>query len=273
MRPVLAIALFTMKAARRDWAVVSIAILAPLAVAAAYLLAMFSFGEKARTVLDMGAATATLAGFLLVSLAASLSIPEDRERRRTQFLLSKPVGRSEYLFGRALGVVGAVTLAGLPAALATIVAHHLAIADDLNRSPAALFSGALWEAWGRPGLGMALSVLAASWLQAACLAAFATASALFVPRAAFLPVAAGGFVLGNLVDFLMASAPDGVPRLVARAAALPIPPLSRIEILGQAVRAHGVPWEALGAASLEALLFCAFALAVASVRLSRMDLE
>lgn len=322
MSPAVPIARFTARAARRDPAVLAIGAFAPLAVMLSGPLTLFAFGGRARSVLDMGAATMALAGLLLAALSASLSIPEDREKRRIHFLLSKPVGRAEYLFGRFLGVLLVVGLAEALLALDVVAARLLARSPS-GGVPTGSLAAVAWVAGGAlaaaavavaslsaegpggpllraalvgtavkaagaagiAGFGLAegaaprgdaaaaAAVASAAALQAASLAAFATAAAVFVPRAAFLPAAAAGFFAGNLHDFVAGAAPAGLSRMLARAALLPVPPLSRLEILSRAERVRGVPWEALGTGALEAALFTAFALALAAWRIRVMEIE
>jgi len=74
-------------------------------------LTMFTLMEGTKMTKDMGLATMFLAGVLLAAFGASNVVSEEIENHTALTVMSKPVGRFEFVIGKYLGVLGAVTAA------------------------------------------------------------------------------------------------------------------------------------------------------------------
>jgi ABC-2 type transport system permease protein len=72
---------------------------------------MFSMSENTTLVKEMGLATVQLAGLLIAALSASASVSREIESRTAATVLSKPVGRLEFILGKYAGLVLAVGVA------------------------------------------------------------------------------------------------------------------------------------------------------------------
>ena len=88
-------------------------------------LTMFTLMEGPKMMKDMGLATMFLAGVLLAAFAASNVVSEEIENHTALTVMSKPVGRFEFIIGKYLGVLGAVTVAFYLMALSLILAVAL----------------------------------------------------------------------------------------------------------------------------------------------------
>ncbi len=72
---------------------------------------MFSLSENTKLVKEMSLATVQLAGLLIAALSASASVSREIESRTATTVLSKPVGRIEFVLGKYVGLVLALAVA------------------------------------------------------------------------------------------------------------------------------------------------------------------
>jgi len=91
------------------YAIVLAAALALLALAPAFT--MFSLSENTKLVKEMSLATVQLAGLLIAALSASASVSREIESRTATTVLSKPVGRLEFILGKYIGLLLALAVA------------------------------------------------------------------------------------------------------------------------------------------------------------------
>ena len=73
-------------------------------------LTMFTLMQGTKMVKDMGLATMFLAGVLLAAFGTSNVVSEEIENHTALTVMSKPVGRFEFVLGKYLGVLGAMAL-------------------------------------------------------------------------------------------------------------------------------------------------------------------
>jgi hypothetical protein len=74
-------------------------------------ITMFTLQQSKKLVTDMGLATVLLAGLLVAAFTASNVISQEIENRTVLTVISKAVGRMEFIFGKFLGVVGGIVVA------------------------------------------------------------------------------------------------------------------------------------------------------------------
>ena len=91
------------------YGIVLAAALALLALAPAFT--MFSLSENTKLVKEMSLATVQLAGLLIAALSASASVTREIESRTAATVLSKPVGRLEFILGKYVGLLLALVVA------------------------------------------------------------------------------------------------------------------------------------------------------------------
>ena len=68
-------------------------------------ITMFTLNNSPRLIKDMGLATIMLAGMLMAAFSASKVVSEEIENRTVLGVISKPVGRMEFILGKFLGVI------------------------------------------------------------------------------------------------------------------------------------------------------------------------
>ncbi len=107
----LTIALATAKEAIRQPAFFVLAAIAGFWLIASIFVAYFTFGEDIKMYKDTGLTTISFACLLLALLTASSTVAEEIEGKTAITLLSKPINRRQFIFGKFLGIeFGVATL-------------------------------------------------------------------------------------------------------------------------------------------------------------------
>ncbi len=147
----LTIALATAKEAIRQPAFFVLAAIAGFWLIASIFIAYFTFGEDIKMYKDTGLTTISFACLLLALLTASSTVAEEIEGKTAITLLSKPINRRQFIFGKFLGIeFGVATLfVFLGALFALGVAYKYSY--DLRESADDGWSGQADRA-GPPGL-------------------------------------------------------------------------------------------------------------------------
>jgi len=105
-----------------------------LAVAAAMialspLVAMFTLMESVKLVQDMGLSTILLSGLLLAVLSASTVVTEEVRGRTAQMVVSRPVGRGEFVVGKFLGLLAAQAVSCVLLAIVLTLTVRVGVKD------------------------------------------------------------------------------------------------------------------------------------------------
>jgi len=113
-------------------------------------IAMFTFVDSTKLVLDMGLATILLAGLFLGVLCSATVVNREIEGRTALTVLSKPVSRESFVLGKFLGLALAVTVAVYILGIVLMLTYRFGVKD------------AVWIEldWGVVA-GMSLAVLGA----------------------------------------------------------------------------------------------------------------
>jgi len=251
MKPILAIAVHTLREALRAQVLYVIAGSGLLLTGGALLLAPIALGQIDRIVLDLGLSGMSLAGLLVLTLLGTTLLAREMERRTTDVLLSKPIRRLDYLLGKYLGFLLALTL------LVVAETGFLFLALEI---------AAGHVAW-RPLLGAGM-ILAELGVLAALLLFFASFAGPMV--GAFFLIST--YVVGHL-------APDLIE--VAERAHLPflrwiyfaVPNLASLDVRPEVV--HGLPLDPgrIALALAHAGSYAAAALALAVLVFNRRELR
>jgi len=104
--------------------------LALLALAPAFT--MFTMSESTKLVKEMGLATVQLAGLLIAALAASASVSREIESRTATTVLSKPVGRIEFVLGKFAGLMLALLVASFLLTVTLLLAGRHGTLDTVR---------------------------------------------------------------------------------------------------------------------------------------------
>jgi ABC-type transport system involved in multi-copper enzyme maturation permease subunit len=101
--PALTIARYTIKGYIKERVLLVVLIFALLLMVSSYVLAPLAVGAQQKIIVDIGLASISVFGVLLVILIAAGSYSREREKGILPNILSKPVGRVDFILGKFLG--------------------------------------------------------------------------------------------------------------------------------------------------------------------------
>jgi len=104
MNRVFAVAGGTFRESVRDRLFYLVGFFGIILVGATMVLSPLTVGAQAKIVADVGLAAMALLGLLVVLLVGANMVRKEMERRTITTILTKPVGRGEYLLGKYLGL-------------------------------------------------------------------------------------------------------------------------------------------------------------------------
>lgn len=107
------IAAITLKEGIRNRAFYGISILALLLLGANLLISGMIMREVGKVAVDMALSTVSLSGLLLVLFVGINLMAKDLDRRTIYMVLSRPVSRSQYIFGKFFGMALLIMIAML----------------------------------------------------------------------------------------------------------------------------------------------------------------
>jgi ABC-type transport system involved in multi-copper enzyme maturation permease subunit len=105
---ILAIARNTFREAVRDRVFALVAVFGLLLVSSSIILSPLTIGAQQKLVADIGLASISVFSVLVVLFVGSGLVSKEVDRRTIMTILSKPVSRFEYLFGKYLGLLGTI---------------------------------------------------------------------------------------------------------------------------------------------------------------------
>lgn len=111
MSVILAIAMNTFRENRRDRVLYVLVIFAALMILAGVVVSELSPFEQPKILLDLGQAAMLLVGALIAIFLGIGLVSKEIERRTVYVIVSKPVGRTQFLLGKVLGLVITLTAA------------------------------------------------------------------------------------------------------------------------------------------------------------------
>ena len=193
-----------------------------LTFAAAVLLSktltLFSFYQELNMVREMGIATLTFWGFIIVVITPDIVVTQELEDRTAVTLLSKPLRRTDFLLGKYVGIVmslipGMIVLAGvLFLTLWLMSSDQLPVrdrdvAENLKQgiSPFMTQGSAIWKHFVLRQGGVVLEGALLSFLQCSILAALAVSFSAFFPTVVSVAATTLVFTLGNISSYMLAS--------------------------------------------------------------------
>ena len=182
------------------------------------MLTLFSFHQEMNMVREMGMATLTFWGFIIIAVTSGIVVTQELEDRTAVTLMSKPIRRSDFLLGKFLGMwlailPGLFVLAGvLLITLWMMASPHLhlydrEIAEGLKNgvSPFRTTWAAIWSQFilGQGGIVFQGAMLSA--FQSAILAALSVSFSAFFPNVVAVAATTLVFILANISSYMVAS--------------------------------------------------------------------
>jgi ABC-type transport system involved in multi-copper enzyme maturation permease subunit len=229
-----------------------------------------TMGEDIKMLKDEGLTLIMVLSILLALWTASLSIADEIEGRTALMVLSKPVGRRQFILGKFLGIL-------VPVAMMFIVLGALFLCsvsykvsyDARERSEAEPVVEACNEEIIQVAPGLALA-----FMETVVLAAISVAISTRLPMLANLIICAAIYILGHLVPILANSAVGQIEYVsfVASLLAAVLPVLDHFNISASISTGQTIPMAYLGWAGLYCVIYSAVAMLFALFLFEDRDL-
>jgi len=264
------------------------------ALAVTLRLPLFTFGSDTDMYKDLGLSFVLVFVLLMALLASATSVASEVEDRTAQTVLSKALGRGQFVVGKYLGVMAAVVAAVAVLGAVFLAAVYYRVRLDAGVLERAYTHGGIGsevEAFRQKQFAQALTVtpgLALAVLQVGVLAAVATAVSTRLTAAASVGASLGVFLVGHLTVFLEAGLRGSsfVGRLARQGVMAAAPFLEIFNLNEKLSHAMLTPlaagstgaaewravWEYVGWSGLYALAYVAFALGVGVLLFRRRSL-
>jgi len=189
-----------------------------LAIFGSKFLTLFSFYQEINMVREMGLATITFWGFIIIVVTSGLVVTQELEDRTAVTLLSKPIQRTDFLLGKFAGLVvslipGMIVLAGVLFLTLWMMAvpkmpfhdRDLVKAFDSGQSPFVAALEITWQQFVMKQSGVVLEGALLSFFQTSILAAAAVSFSAFFPNVVSVAATTFVFIIGNVSSYMLAS--------------------------------------------------------------------
>lgn len=238
------------------------------------LLSLFvpynTFGEDIKVLKDSGLTLVMVLAIMLALWTASVSIAEEIEGRTALTLLSKPIGRRQFVIGKFFGILapvallfvilGALFLGGVSYKLTYEAREHAQNPPTVEQCREEMFSIV-------PGMVLA-------FLETVVLAAISVAISTRLPMMANLLICFSIYAAGHLVPLLVQSSVGRfeIVRFVGQFLAVVLPVLENFNIQAAVATGQQVPASYLGWAFVYSGLYSTFAILAALFLFEDRDL-
>ncbi|MFO0177117.1 MAG: ABC transporter permease [Planctomyces sp.] len=255
------IARATTKEAIRQPLFLLLLVLSALVLIVNSIVPFFTFEDEGKMLTECGLATLLIAGALLAVWTAGTSITSEIEGTTSMTLISKPIDRRQFLFGKYIGILQAVIWMFLILTLLFAVLTFFKVGYDQKEQ--SLDQTPLWQ-WIRISdielpvphpdrmsvVGSILPGIALTFMQVAVLGAISVTVATRLPMVMNLVICFAVFVVGNLTEIIVNSSVEGQANesviFTARLISMVVPSLSAFNISSAVATGRVVPQDYLG---------------------------
>jgi ABC-type transport system involved in multi-copper enzyme maturation permease subunit len=229
-----------------------------------------TFGEDVKIVKDTGLTLIMILSVILALWTASVSIADEIEGRTALTVLSKPIGRREFILGKFLGIIGpvAILFIVLGAIFLASVSYKVVYDARETSQPEPTWQECQAEMLQiTPGLALA-------FMETTVLASISVAISTRLPMMANLIICAAIYVLGHLVPMLANSALEQIEQVgfIAGLLSAVLPVLDHFNVYTAIATGQEVPLSYLGWAAIYCLLYSGLAMLVALLLFEDRDL-
>ena len=229
-----------------------------------------TFGEDVKMLKDSGLTLIMILSMIVAIWSASVSIADEIEGRTALTLLSKPVGRREFILGKFLGILGPVLLMFVMLGMFFLVTVSYKVIYDSREMAQAEPN---WQVCFHEMISTVPGLVLA-FFETVVMTAIAVAIATRLPMLANLIVCSSIYVLGHLVPMLVQSSVGRfeIVRFVGTFFATVLPVLDHFNIQAAVAGGVPVPMEYLGWAFLYCVLYSGIAMLLALAMFEDRDL-
>jgi ABC-type transport system involved in multi-copper enzyme maturation permease subunit len=257
-----AVAFNTFRAAIRDKILYNLLIFALILIVGSILLSTITIGERSKIIIDFGLSGINLFGVLMAIFLGIGLVSKEIERKTLYTVLSKPISRTEFLFGKYAGLL--LTLA-VNVVVMTLALYLTLIIEELR--------------WGLPIWGIPLRLLEAigmTYLQLALLTAVALLFSTFTTTTLAAIFTLSIYVIGHISKDLVAlgeKLPAKSTAILLKAIYYTLPNLSNFDIKGQIVHNVPIPADYFLMTFLYAICYIALLIGMAAFIFQQRDLR
>lgn len=229
-----------------------------------------TFGEDVKMLKDGSLTVIMLLSIALAVWTASVSVSDEIEGRTALTLLSKPVGRRQFILGKFLGIVGAVAILFVVFGALFLATVSYKVVYDARETAS---PDPTWIECGEEMAQIAPGI-ALAFMETVVLAAISVAIATRLPMMPNLVICASVYVLGHLTPLLASSAVGQFPIVpfIADLVGTVLPMLDHFNIYTAIATGSEVPLSYVGIAGLYCLLYSALAMFFALLLFEDRDL-
>jgi ABC-type transport system involved in multi-copper enzyme maturation permease subunit len=247
------------------------------AVGAAFLIITVfipynTFGDDVAMLKDTNLSFLMIISIFVALWTASVGLSEEIEGRTALTVLSKPIGRPQFLLGKFVGVLLPVLLMFLFLGALFLLTVSFKTVYDARESAQ---QEPIWQRCYAEMIGI-VPGLALAFMEAVVMAAIAVAIATRLPMLANLSICFTIYIVGHLLPLLVmsdkVSDPYGIIQFMGQFFAVVLPVLEHFNIYAAIAGGATVPWVYLGWAFAYCVLYTGVALLFALFLFEDRDL-
>lgn len=220
-----------------------------------------TFGEDVKMLMTSGMVTIKSIAIIIALWTASVSVSEEIEGRTALTVLSKPVGRRQFIIGKFLGIVWPILLLFIVLGLVFMFTVSLKVVYDARES------SKVTPEWQDCYLEIVriLPGLVLAFFEAVVIASISVAISTRVSMLPNLVICGSIYVLGHLGPLIVKSAAGKLVfvKFIGQFIAALIPVLDHYEVEGAIFGTNSVPTEYLLLSLLYSALYCTAAMLLA----------
>lgn len=229
-----------------------------------------TFGEDVKMLKDSGLSTIMILAILFAVWTASVSVADEIEGKTALTLLSKPIGRRDFILGKYLGIQWATLLLFviLGVILLGCISYKVVYDARETSNPTPDWQLCHLEMMSTtPGLVLA-------YLETAVLAAISVAISTRLPMLPNLLICGAVYVLGHLTPLIVQSGigQNEFVKFFGRLLSVILPMLDHLNIQAAIAGGQAVPFAYLAWTTLYALIYITVAMLVALLLFEDRDL-
>lgn len=229
-----------------------------------------TFGEDIKMLKSTGLIWIKIWGILVAVWAASVSVSEEVEGRTALTVLSKPVKRRQFIFGKFLGVLGPVLVLFVVMGTLFLLTISFKVVYDARETAK---TEPMWQLCYAEMI-MIVPGLVLAFFETVVFAAISVAISTRLPMLANLIICSTIYVLGHLVPMLVNSSVGKfeIVRFVGQFIATVLPVLDHFDIEGAVAANAEIPLEYLGISLIYCALYSAIAILIGLAMFEDRDL-
>jgi len=229
-----------------------------------------TFGEDVKMLKTSGMTLIKVLAIVVALWTASVSVAEEIEGRTALTVLSKPVGRRQFILGKFLGILWPIVLMFVILGIVFLITVSYKVVYDARESSKAVPE---WQLCFAEVLRIVPGLVLAFY-EAVVMAAISVAISTRLPMIPNLIICGTIYVMGHLGPLIAQSSAGEIVfvKFIGRLIAVMLPVLDHYEIEGAIAGASTVPSEYLWTALLYSALYCTAAMLLALIFFEDRDL-